>query len=215
MKRFIIDVSFNYQTGAMNMRKLHQTFVPAGMLMATMMIFAGANAIVAQVPGVPPGQLRAEEEMKRHELEAEKSKKRDPKETLAEVNEDLIRLNALNEIFGATLAATDTPLDYIAFSERAGEVKARSVRLRTNLALPMDEKAEKHDVLKGIDSSTLPPMLTVLNKLLTSFTHNPIFSDTGGLDMQLASKARQDLEDIIVVSEKVRKTSDKLRKTKP
>ena len=197
------------------MRKLHQPFVSGGILMATMMIFAGANAIVAQVPGVPPGQLRAEEEIKRHELEAEKAKKRDPKETLAEVNEDLIRLNALNEIFGATLTATNTPIDYIGTTERAGEVKARSTRLKTNLALPLDEKAEKHDLLKGVDMTTLPPILTVLNKLLTSFTHNPIFSDTGGLDMQLASKARQDLDDIIVVSEKVRKTSEKLAKAKP
>lgn len=64
-----------------------------------------------------------------------------------------------------------------------------------------------------MNSATLQPSLSVLNGLLDSFLHNPVFTDTGAVDLQLAAKARQDLEDIIVVSEKVRKTAEKLNKS--
>ena len=190
--------------------------VRVSQILLTCIFIAGASyTISAQVPGVNSSDLRREENLRRIETDAHATaKNRAAKDVLAEVNEDMGRLNALNEIIGAALAA-NTPLDYIGFSERAAEIKARSIRLKTNLSLPADEKAEKHDVLKGVDMTSLPPSLSVLNKLVTSFTHNPIFSDTGGLDVQLAVKARQDLDDIIIVSEKVRKTAEKLKKAKP
>jgi hypothetical protein len=55
--------------------------------------------------------------------------------------------------------------------------------------------------------------LLALNKLLDGFLHNPIFSDAGEIDLQLAAKARRDLEDITVLSEKLRKNADKRSKT--
>ena len=147
-------------------------------------------------------------------LERGTVKKREPKDVMAEVNEDLTRLNALHETITTALTATNQPLDHKSFVNSAIEVKTRSTRLKTDLALPLDEKAQKRDLLKGIDNTELQPVLSVLNKLLDSFLHNPVFSDTGAVDMQLAAKARQDLEDIILVSEKVRKTAEKLSKSK-
>jgi hypothetical protein len=58
------------------------------------------------------------------------------------------------------------------------------------------------------------PPGSVLDKPLHSFLHNSVFTDTGAVDLQLAAKARKDLDDIIVVSEKVRKTAEKLSKSK-
>lgn len=197
------------------MKNLHHTFVSVVSLCIGFMVFGAARATYAQVPGIPPSQLNAEEKIKAREAEMKElpGTKRDPSAALAEVNDDLSRLNALNDIF-TTALSDKSPLDYAAFSERASEVKARSTRLRTNLALPVDEKAQKVDPLKGVDMTTLQPSLSVLNKLLTSFTHNPIFSDAGAVDMQLAGKAKQDLDNIVVVSEKVRKVADKLGKVK-
>jgi hypothetical protein len=51
--------------------------------------------------------------------------------------------------------------------------------------------------------------LSALNKLLDGFLRNPIFSDSGPLDMRLAARARRDLEDIVVLSEKLRKNAEK------
>ena len=148
------------------------------------------------------------------ELERAPAKKREAKDVLAEVNDDMARLAALHEVMTAALAASTQPLDAKSFIDRAVEIKMRSTRLRTDLALPVDDKAPKRDVLKGIDNTTLQPVVSVLDKLLDSFLHNPVFTDTGAVDLQLAAKARQDLEDIIVVSEKVRKSAEKLSKSK-
>ena len=55
-------------------------------------------------------------------------------------------------------------------------------------------------------------LLSSLNDLMTSFLTNPVFSDMGTLDNQLAAKARRDLESLIDLSDVVRKGAEKLGK---
>lgn len=138
--------------------------------------------------------------------------KRDPQEVMAEVNDDLKQLNALNGNISTHVAATAQPLDYQSILADVTEIKKRSTRLRTDLALPQAGKDDKHDNFKDAEKGELQPALAGLNQLLDSFLHNPIFSDAGAVDMQLAAKARHDLEDIVVLSEKVRKNAEKRSK---
>lgn len=147
------------------------------------------------------------------QLERDKTRKRDPLEVMAEVNEDLTQLKALSGGISTHATATDQPLNYHSLVENVTEIKKRSTRLRTDLALPQGEKDEKHDSFKDAEKGDLQPALAALNKLLDSFLHNPIFTDAGAIDMQLANKARLDLDDIIVLSDKVRKNADKRSKT--
>jgi hypothetical protein len=49
---------------------------------------------------------------------------------------------------------------------------------------------------------------------MTSFLTNPVFSDMGTLDNQLALKARRDLEYVIDLSEVLKSGADKLSKRK-
>lgn len=145
-------------------------------------------------------------------LERETERKRDPKEVLVEVNEDLSRLNALNEGL-STMAATSTqPLNYKDIVESLAEIKKRATRLKSSLALPPEHNEEKSAGFKDAEKAELQLGLTTLNKLLAGFLHNPIFSDSGPLDMRLAAKARRDLEDTIVLSEKLRKNAEKRNK---
>lgn len=145
-------------------------------------------------------------------LERETERKRDPKEILVEVNEDLSRLNALNEGL-STMAATNTqPLNSKDIVESLTEIKKRATRLKSSLALPREQNEEKSEGFKDAEKAELQLGLTTLNKLLAGFLHNPIFSDSGPLDMRLAAKARRDLEDIIVLSEKLRKNAEKRNK---
>jgi hypothetical protein len=146
-------------------------------------------------------------------LEHEKERKRDPQEIMAEVNEDMGRLKALSNGLATQAAASEQQLNYKDIMDGMVEIKKRSTRLRTDLAvLPPLEKSEKGIDLKAAESGALPPALATLNKLIDSFLHNPIFSDTGAVDQQLAAKARRDLEDIITLSDKLRKNADKLSK---
>lgn len=201
------------------MKKLHLIFA-AGFV--SIIILPGlVNSASAQTVNSSRAPTAGQQELKArdHALEAlererESAKKRPAEVVMAEVNEDLNRLLTLHRFIATALKSDNQELDHKAFVDNAAEIKMRGTRLRMDLALPLDEKAPKRDVLKDVDNRTLQPMLGTLSKLLDSFLHNPVFTDTGAPDMELAAKARLDLEDIILVSEKVRKTAEKLSKSK-
>lgn len=168
-----------------------------------------------------PGQSRAgerasittsERDSRALEAEAERARKRDPKEVMAEVNEDLRQLNELHGAIATHTVATNQTPAYGSIVGSTTEIKKRSTRLRTNLALPKGDSKEKFPDFKDAEQGELQPALSSLNQLLESFLHNPIFSDAGEIDMQLAAKARHDLDSIIVLSEKVRKNAEKRSK---
>lgn len=145
-------------------------------------------------------------------LEREKTRKREPKEILTEVNQDMGRLKILNQELSAHVAATDQQLNYKSILENLTEVKKRAVRLGTDLALPQEENKEKRIVGKDAEKGALQPALLELNKLVDDFLNNPIFSDTGAVDLQLAAKARRDLDGVILISDKLRKNAEKRSK---
>jgi hypothetical protein len=188
-------------------------------LASQIFLIAVVFAIAATATVVRAQDMRGQQDLGTREhqlsdLERAPARKRAAKDVMAEVNDDMARLNVLHDGITSALAANNQALDAKAFVDKAVEIKMRGTRLRTDLALPIDDKTQKRDVLKGIDNATLQPVISVLDKLLDSFLHNPVFRDTGAVDLQLAAKARQDLDDIIVVSEKVRKTAEKLSKSK-
>jgi hypothetical protein len=152
-------------------------------------------------------------ERQMRKIDGEKEKKRDPKEILVEVNEDLSRLNELNQGLLANVTANNQPPNYKDIVESVIEIKKRATRLKSSLALPQEENEEKSAGFKDAEKAELQPVLGALNKLLDGFLHNPIFSDSGPLDMRLAARARRDLEDIIALSEKLRKNAEKRSKS--
>ena len=176
---------------------------------AAAFVCASASSLRAQ-RSVPPRDLTIREHQM-SALEREKTRKREPQEILAEVNEDLARLKELNDGINANATATDQQLNYKTIVEHATEIRKRSTRLNIDLALPPEEKETKR-ISKDAENGALQPALVALNKLLDSFLNNPIFSDAGAIDLQLAAKARRDLDDIIVLSDQLRKNADKWSK---
>jgi len=175
---------------------------------AAAFLSAGAGSLRAQSAPTRDMTIR---EHQMSALEREKSRKREPKDVLAEVNEDLSRLKVLNDGINANANATEQPLNYKAIVEQVTEIKKRSTRLSTDLALPPEDK-ETRRISKNAENGALQPALAELNKLLESFLNNSIFSDAGAIDLQLAAKARRDLNDIIALSDQLRKNADKWSK---
>ncbi len=170
----------------------------------------GGITVIAQTSGDRARMRdldRREEQMTA--LDRATTRKRDPKEVLVEVNEDLSRLNVLNEGLSANATASNQPPNYKTILESVTEIKKRATRLKSSLALPQEQNEEKSAGFKDAEKAELQPVLAAVNKLLNGFLHNPIFSDSGPLDMRLAAQARRDLEDIIVLSEKLRKNAEK------
>jgi hypothetical protein len=145
-------------------------------------------------------------------LERESSgPKRDAKTVLAEINADFERLRAINE--GLRQANSPAgPLDYKTLSLKSAEVKKHATRLRTNLTgLPKPEKEEKRQKESvPLDDVQMKALINSFGELMSAFLNNPVFSDMGTLDTQLALKARRDLDGLIEMCEVVRKGADQL-----
>jgi hypothetical protein len=175
-------------------------------------VCAAATAAHGQIRGSQRIEM-AERDNRVRENEMERSRKRDPNEVMAEVNDDLRQLNQLNDAIAMHTATPNQAFNYDSVVGKAAEIKKRSIRLRTDLALPKSDGKEKLPDFKDAEQGELKPSLSQLNQLLDSFLHNPIFGDTGEIDMHLAAKARRDLESIIILSEKVRKNAEKQSKS--
>ena len=170
----------------------------------------GANVSSLRAQGKQQDLTLREHQMSA--LEREKTRKREPAELLAEVNEDMAHLRKLNQEISVQAAATDQQLNFKSISDHLTEINKRAARLGSDLALPSEDKEEKRTIGKDVDQGALQPALLELNKLLDGFLNNPIFSDTGAVDLHLAAKARGDLDDIIVLSNKLRKSVNKRSK---
>jgi hypothetical protein len=140
--------------------------------------------------------------------------KRDAQTIMAEVNEDFERLRAINEEI-KTAAAPTTPFNFKSLSDNALEIKKRGIRLRSNLAaLPKAEKDDRAKEPVPTDDAQMKSLLGSLNASLSGFLSNPVFSDMGTLDNQLALKARRDLEYVIGLSDVLKNGAEKLGKRK-
>ena len=107
-------------------------------------------------------------------------------------------------------------LDYKHISEASANIRKRAARLKSNLSLADSEKDEKNDQPpKGwseLDHGQVKPALLALDDLIMGFVNNPIFQKPEVVDVQQSSKARRDLEAIINLSAKIKKSADKLTK---
>jgi hypothetical protein len=128
---------------------------------------------------------------------------------LAEVNEDFSRLREIDEDI-KTILSSNNALDFKHIAESTAEVKKRAIRLKTNLTLPAAKDDKRQKIQNPGDD--LKPSLATLEGLMSSFLKNPIFSDTGAVDTQMAGRAKHDLDDILELSEKLRKSAEKMSK---
>lgn len=80
----------------------------------------------------------------------------------------------------------------------------------SDLVFPESAKAGKRE--KTPPTEGLKFQLVTLDRLVRSFVTNPVFTDAGVINAELAAKARGDLDEIIDLSDKVKKHSAKLNK---
>jgi hypothetical protein len=129
-----------------------------------------------------------------------------------QVAEDFQRLRDLHDDIMRAASAKET-VDYKRLAQTAGEVKSRSSRLMTNLALPRasKDKSEKtHDYTVKDD---VKEEISLLGEMIAWFVSNRIFQKDVAYDQTDAIKARRDLEDIVELSGRIKKSADKLSKT--
>jgi hypothetical protein len=110
---------------------------------------------------------------------------------------------------------SEKPFDYKFIAGETEEVNKRASRLKTHLLreVPEDEKKGQEKQVEISDAQMKDALLTMV-KRIDSFTENPLFKVPGVVDVQQSAKANRDLRHIILLSDGIRKTAERLNKTR-
>src|SRR5215204_4011643 len=146
-------------------------------------------------------------------LEKEAHKNRNKSRTASANNpafqqfkEDFEALQLANYTLADMIAAPE-PFDYREIGKQAAEVKKRAARIRTTLVLPEGERQQQPD-----EKPALKDAVNNLGSLVQDFISNPMFQELSVLDATHTVKAKRNLDEIVRLSEHIRKTAETLGK---
>jgi hypothetical protein len=130
-----------------------------------------------------------------------------------QINEDFQRIQVIhNEI--VRMLQSDKGLNYDHLAELTGDMKKRGARLRENLALAEPEKTDApHTHTEAIDEEHIKKTIADLHDLIVSFVANPIFKNIGVVDAKSVDAASKNLNDIIDVSDEIKREAKLLGKS--
>ena len=129
--------------------------------------------------------------------------------TMKRVTENFARLQTVtNEI--VQRVKNDPTLDYLHVKDATVQINKCAQRLKRDLVFPETQtKKEKRD---DSDDTDVRASVLRLDALVKGFVTNP-FLTKGLQDEELGAKASRDLDQIIGISNSIRKHADKLNKT--
>jgi hypothetical protein len=109
---------------------------------------------------------------------------------------------------------SEKPLDYKFIAGETEEINKRASRLKAHLLreVPEGEKKGQEKQVEIGDAQMKDALLTMV-KRIDSFTENPVFKVPDVVDVQQSAKANRDLRHILLLSEGIRKTAERLNKT--
>ena len=157
---------------------------------------------------------RRSREIKLRSINMTGTTKRDPREQqalLKQMNEDfreiqLIRLEMVKEI------AVGKPLEYKRLANDASEIRKRTARLRSLLALVDDKETERKEAKTNTyDVNSIQDAASDLCIEISRFITNPLFNDGAVYNLRFAIEADKTLESIIKLSTNLKYSADKLR----
>lgn len=136
--------------------------------------------------------------------------RRDPQLAFAQIREDFVRLQVVNNNLAKAVAGAGQ-LDFKLVAKSASEIKRRAERLKDNLALP--EAAENEKIPASVSPASAEQLRTALSRLdgiVLRFANNLHAKGVRRFDAEASIRLRRDLEAIASLSERVRKSSEKL-----
>jgi hypothetical protein len=130
-----------------------------------------------------------------------------------QINEDFQRIQVIhNEM--VRMLQPDKGLNYDRLMDLTGDMKKRSARLRENLALPEPEKNDTPPThTDAIDEAHIKKTIADLHDVVVSFVANPIFKNLGVVDAKVVDAATDSLDDIIDLSEEIKRDAKTLGKS--
>ncbi|MDQ4120810.1 MAG: hypothetical protein M3209_05120 [Acidobacteriota bacterium] len=206
------------------MKELYSLIRTAAILIFAVLSFAFATEItvLGQRP-IPTAVDRRVEHLNRQIMDDERENlNRDMKrgknkearhinaQKLEQVKKDFEELQARYNQIVLAMASKRNP-DYDSILAAVAEINKSAARLKENLALPRPKADEEKTLQQGeAELTEIKKTILTLEKHIYSFVTNPLFEVPEVLDLELAAKARRDLDKIIELSENIKAFGDKL-----
>ena len=130
-----------------------------------------------------------------------------------QIDEDFKRIQVIhNEI--VRMFQPEKTVNYARLAELTDDLKKRGSRLRENLFLPEPDKTkEKAAHAAAIDDDHVKNNIVALHDLVVSFVANPIFQNLGVVDAKVIESATVNLENIIDISDEIKREAKILGRT--
>lgn len=186
-----------------------------------------ARAQQGSAPGPPPpgnrdpmGEMRErqqrEAQLRSGEMTAalRRTNRRGGEAAAAQMKGDFKSIQILRNKLARRLLS-DKPLDYKLVAAESEEINERAGRLKSYL-VPEPAGGEKKEPEPAVEiaDAQMRDALATMCKRIDSFTENPLFKVPEVIDLQQSAKATRDLRHIILLSEGIKKTADRLNKTR-
>lgn len=190
--------------------------------MLTMLVFPAALALASATYVCAQPQTRSERDLALRERQLRSVGKAiriendiaQPRVTLGQVKDDYEGLQAANNTILKMLSLRNG-LDYKVIEESASEIKKRAGRLKSYLlTLQMvKENENRRKNLSEIETEAIKDSLLSLDASIVRLVDNPIFKNFSKvLDADGSLKARDDLDDIIDLSEGIKRSARRVIK---
>ena len=136
--------------------------------------------------------------------------RREPRLAVTQIREDFVRLQVVNNDLARAVSGGGQ-LDFKLVAKSASEIKKRAERLKLNLALPEAAEREKSPAAAApTDLEQLRAALSRLDGLILRFAHDLHAKGLRRFDAESSARMRLDLEEIVALSGRVKKCSDKM-----
>jgi hypothetical protein len=187
-------------------------------------VFFGAPPLSAQLPGVPPtpsgnprdkmteDRIRSAE-IERVRREALKPEKEAETPRFPEIKEDFEKIQLLVADLSRPEAVAVAP-DYGRVAGAAEEVWRRAARLRSNLFPAKQARRPAKKAVEKPEPADWKELLAALDAAVTSFAHNPTFTNLKVVDAEDSARARSDLDRVIRLSDLLRREAERLKAAK-
>jgi hypothetical protein len=131
---------------------------------------------------------------------------------LKQTRDDFRTIQNINNKMMADVYATEA-IDYDRTSAAIAQINTKAIRLKNNLSLPNPQDAKKKDLTVS-GAKEFKSALLLMDRSIMSFVTNPIFQGNV-IEIESATRASQDLDNVITLSATLKKIADNLKSSTP
>ena len=129
------------------------------------------------------------------------------------IKDDFRDLQSLHNKMMADAWLQET-LDYYSIAETVSKIRVKANSLKDGLSLPQSDEPKTDLKMPAVTTvRQFREELLLLDKTIMRFVNNPVFQAANTVDVNLAKKASDDLEQVISLTVDLKQNAQKLRKT--